>query len=138
MLAQTAGWFCPFCALLYYPWWIGMRRAGFWLSVVPAGLLAYATLMMGGTVQTGTAYLSVLSQAKAVAAPHSRPVPPVPSKHGLCSKPTGGLPAIPRVGGQAAARRSPYYPDSDSMRSTDSSASISSRTFSLARRAVTL
>lgn len=67
MAAQTAGWFYPFYAIVYYLWWFGMRRAGFWLSAVPAGLLAYATLMMAGTVQTGTAYLSVLSQAKAVA-----------------------------------------------------------------------
>jgi len=70
MLAQTAGWFFPFYALIYYLWWIGMRKAGFWLSAVPTGLLAYATLMMAGTVHTGMAYLSVLSQAKAVVGSH--------------------------------------------------------------------
>jgi len=65
MLAQTAGWFYPLLALIYYIWWIGMSKAGFWMSAVPTGLLAYATLMMSGTVRTGLAYLSVLSQAKA-------------------------------------------------------------------------
>lgn len=66
MMAQTAGWFYPLYALSYYHWWIGMRRAGFWLAHVPCGLLAYAVLMIGGIQHCGFAFLSVLAQAKAV------------------------------------------------------------------------
>lgn len=66
MLAQTAGWLYPFYALSYYHWWIGMRRAGFWLALVPCGMLAYALLMIGGIQHAGWAFLSVLAQAKAV------------------------------------------------------------------------
>ncbi len=66
MLAQTAGWLYPFYALSYYHWWIGMRRAGFWLATVPCAILAYALLMIGGTQHTGWAFLSVLAQAKAL------------------------------------------------------------------------
>ena len=67
MMAQTAGWLYPFYALSYYLWWIGMRRAGFWLAHVPCGILAYALLMIGGIQHCGGAFLSVLAQAKAVA-----------------------------------------------------------------------
>lgn len=67
MMAQTAGWLYPIYALSYYHWWVGMRRAGFWLAHVPCALLAYAVLMIGGTQHTGWAFLSVLAQAKAVA-----------------------------------------------------------------------
>ena len=67
MLAQTAGWLYPLYALSYYLWWIGMRRAGFWLAAVPCGILAYALLMIGGIQHCGWAFLSVLAQAKAVA-----------------------------------------------------------------------
>ena len=35
LLAQTAGWLYPFYAFTYYHWWIGMRRAGFWLGRLP-------------------------------------------------------------------------------------------------------
>ncbi|MFC1453911.1 hypothetical protein ACFLQL_01890 [Verrucomicrobiota bacterium] len=66
MMAQTAGWLYPFYALSYYHWWVGMRRAGFWLAYVPCGLLAYALLMIGGIQHAGWAFLSVLAQAKAV------------------------------------------------------------------------
>ena len=66
MLGQTAGWLYPFYAFAFYHWWVGMRRAGLWLSVVPCGLLAYAVLMIGGTQHTGWAFLSVLAQAKTV------------------------------------------------------------------------
>jgi hypothetical protein len=65
MLAQTAGWLYPFYALSYYLWWVGMRRAGFWLAHVPCGLLVYAVLMIGGIQHAGWAFLSVLAQAKA-------------------------------------------------------------------------
>ncbi|WP_208597654.1 hypothetical protein [Desulfogranum mediterraneum] len=65
LLAQTAGWLYPLYALSYYHWWIGMRRAGFWLASVPCGLLAYAILMIGGIQHAGWAFLSVLAQAKA-------------------------------------------------------------------------
>lgn len=66
MMAQTAGWLYPLYALSYYHWWVGMRRAGFWLAHVPCGLLAYAVLMIGGIQHAGWAFLSVLAQAKAV------------------------------------------------------------------------
>jgi hypothetical protein len=66
MMAQTAGWLYPFYALSYYLWWVGMRRAGFWLAAVPCGILAYALLMIGGIQHAGFAFLSVLAQAKAV------------------------------------------------------------------------
>lgn len=66
MMAQTAGWLYPFYAFSFYLWWVGMRRAGFWLSLVPNGLLAYAVLMIGGTQHTGWAFLSVFAQAKAL------------------------------------------------------------------------
>jgi len=66
MMAQTAGWLYPLYALSYYHWWVGMRRAGFWLAYVPCGLLAYALLMIGGIQHAGWAFLSVLAQAKAV------------------------------------------------------------------------
>lgn len=66
MLAQTAGWLYPLYALSYYHWWVGMRRAGFWLATVPCVLLAYAILMIGGIQHCGWAFLSVLAQAKAV------------------------------------------------------------------------
>jgi hypothetical protein len=67
LVAQTAGWLYPLYALTYYPWWIGMRRAGFWLGRLPILLLAYAVLMIGGIQHAGWAFLSVLEQAKAVA-----------------------------------------------------------------------
>jgi len=66
MMAQTAGWLYPFYALSYFHWWVGMRRAGFWLAHVPCALLAYALLMIGGIQHAGWAFLSVLAQAKAV------------------------------------------------------------------------
>ena len=66
MLAQTAGWLYPIYALAYYHWWIGMRRAGFWLARVPLVILAYAILMIGGIQHAGFAFLSVLEQAKEV------------------------------------------------------------------------
>lgn len=66
MIAQTAGWLYPIYALSYYHWWIGMRKAGFWLGRVPVVLLAYAILMIGGIQHAGFAFLSVLEQAKAV------------------------------------------------------------------------
>lgn len=66
MLAQTAGWLYPIYALSYYHWWIGMRKAGFWLARVPLILLAYAVIMIGGIQHAGFAFLSVLEQAKAV------------------------------------------------------------------------
>lgn len=65
MLAQTAAWLYPVYALTYYHWWVGMRRAGFWLAWVPVILLAYAVLMIGGIQHAGWAFLSVLEQAKA-------------------------------------------------------------------------
>ena len=66
LIAQSAGWLYPIYALSYYHWWIGMRRAGFWLARVPLVLLAYAILMIGGIQHAGFAFLSVLEQAKAV------------------------------------------------------------------------
>lgn len=66
MLAQTAGWLYPFYALIYYHWWIGMRKAGVWLSTAPLLVLAYAIIMIGGHQHTGFAFLSVLEQAKEV------------------------------------------------------------------------
>lgn len=66
LLAQTAAWLYPVYALSYYHWWIGMRKAGFWLATVPVLLLAYAVLMIGGIQHAGWAFLSVLEQAKAV------------------------------------------------------------------------
>lgn len=66
MMAQTAGWLYPIYALSYYHWWIGMRRAGFWLATVPCVILAYALLMIGGIQHAGFAFLSVLAQAKAL------------------------------------------------------------------------
>lgn len=66
LLAQTAGWLYPLYALTYYHWWVGMRRAGFWLGHLPIILLAYALLMIGGIQHAGWAFLSVLEQAKAV------------------------------------------------------------------------
>lgn len=66
MMAQTAGWLYPFYALSYYHWWVGMRRAGFWLATVSCGMLAYALLMIGGIQHAGWAFLSVLAQTKAV------------------------------------------------------------------------
>lgn len=66
MMAQTAGWLYPIYALSYYHWWIGMRRAGFWLAAVPCVILAYALLMIGGIQHAGFAFLSVLAQAKAL------------------------------------------------------------------------
>lgn len=67
LLAQTAGWLYPVYALTYYHWWIGARRAGFWLGHLPIILLVYALLMIGGIQHAGWAFLSVLEQAKAVA-----------------------------------------------------------------------
>lgn len=66
MMAQTAGWFYPIYALTYFNWWVGMQRAGIWLSLIPNLLLAYAVLMIGGIQHAGFAFLSVLSQAKEV------------------------------------------------------------------------
>ena len=67
MLAgQTAGWLYPLFALTYFHWWIGMRRAGFWLGTLPILLLVYAVMMIGGIQHAGFAFLSVLEQAKAV------------------------------------------------------------------------
>lgn len=66
MVAQTAGWLYPFYAMSYYIWWIGMRKAGFWLSTVPLFILAYSIVMIGGIQHAGCAFLSVLEQAKAV------------------------------------------------------------------------
>ncbi|QUR69773.1 hypothetical protein F6B93_12240 [Mycobacterium spongiae] len=66
MLAQTAGWLYPLFALTYFHWWIGMRRAGFWLATLPILLLVYAVVMIGGIQHAGFAFLSVLEQAKAV------------------------------------------------------------------------
>lgn len=66
LLAQTAGWLYPIYALTYYHWWVGMRKAGFWLAGAPAILLAYAVLMIGGIQHAGWAFLSVLEQARAV------------------------------------------------------------------------
>lgn len=67
MIGQTAGWLYPLFALTYFHWWIGMRRAGFWLGRLPVILLAYALLMIGGIQHAGFAFLSVLEQARAVA-----------------------------------------------------------------------
>ncbi|BAF71840.1 hypothetical protein [Sulfurovum sp. NBC37-1] len=64
MMAQTAGWLYPIYALSYLPWWVGMRRAGFWLGTVPLLLLAYSLVMIGGIQHAGWAFLSVLEQAK--------------------------------------------------------------------------
>lgn len=66
MLAQTAGWLYPLYALSYYHWWVGMKKAGFWLSTAPCLLLAYALLMIGGIQHAGFAFLSVLAQAKSL------------------------------------------------------------------------
>jgi len=66
MLAQTAGWLYPIYAMSYFIWWVGMRRAGFWLSTVPCLILAYALFMIGGIQHAGFAFLSVLAQAKAL------------------------------------------------------------------------
>lgn len=66
LLAQTAGWLYPVYALTYYHWWLGMRRAGFWLGLLPIVLLAYALLMIGGIQHAGWAFLSVLEQAREV------------------------------------------------------------------------
>ena len=66
LLAQSAGWLYPIFALSYFQWWVGMRRAGFWLSAVPTVLLAYAVLMIGGIQHAGWAFLSVPAQAQAV------------------------------------------------------------------------
>jgi hypothetical protein len=65
MMAQTAGWLYPFYALSYYPWWVGMKRAGFWLGTLPCLMLAYALFMIGGIQHAGWAFLTVLAQAKA-------------------------------------------------------------------------
>jgi hypothetical protein len=66
LIAQTAGWLYPLFALTYLHWWIGMRRAGFWLATLPILLLVYAVVMIGGIQHAGFAFLSVLEQAKAV------------------------------------------------------------------------
>jgi len=66
LVAQTAGWLYPIYAFTYYPWWIGVRRAGFWLGWLPIFLLVYAVIMIGGIQHAGWAFLSVLEQAKAV------------------------------------------------------------------------
>lgn len=66
LLGQTAGWLYPLFALSYLPWWIGLRRAGFWLGTLPVLLLGYALLMIGGMQHAGFAFLSVLEQAKSV------------------------------------------------------------------------
>ncbi|MFC1461880.1 hypothetical protein ACFLQR_05120 [Verrucomicrobiota bacterium] len=66
MIAQTAGWLYPIYALSYYLWWVGMRKAGFWLSGAPLILLAYALIMIGGIQHAGFAFLSVLEQAREV------------------------------------------------------------------------
>lgn len=66
LLAQTAGWLYPIYALLYIHWWVGTKKAGFWLSTVPIALLAYSILMIGGIQHAGWAFLSVLEQAKSV------------------------------------------------------------------------
>lgn len=63
LLAQTAGWLYPLYALVLYHFWVGMRRAGFWLADVPCALLAYAVLMIGGIQHAGWAFLTVPSQA---------------------------------------------------------------------------
>ncbi|RMH52323.1 MAG: hypothetical protein D6685_16670 [Bacteroidetes bacterium] len=65
LLAQTAGWLYPLYAFTYYPWWIGVRRAGFWLGRFPILLLVYAVLMIGGIQHAGWAFLTVLEQARA-------------------------------------------------------------------------
>ena len=65
LVAQTAGWLYPIFALTYFHWWIGMRRAGFWLGTLPILLLIYAVVMIGGIQHAGFAFLSVLEQAKA-------------------------------------------------------------------------
>ena len=65
MLAQSAGWLYPLYALTYGHWWIGMRRAGFWLGTLPVLLLVYALVMIGGIQHAGFAFLSVLEQARA-------------------------------------------------------------------------
>ncbi len=66
MLAQTAGWLYPVYAGFLLPWWIGMRRAGFWLGQAPCLLLAYAVVMIGGIQHAGWAFLSVPARAAAV------------------------------------------------------------------------
>jgi len=64
MVSQTAGWLYPIYALFLYHWWVGMRRAGFWLAHVPCLLIAYALIMMGGIQHAGWAFLSVPAQAE--------------------------------------------------------------------------
>lgn len=71
LMAQTAGWLYPIFALTYYLWWIGMRKVGFWQGTFPNLLMAYAVLMIGGTQHVDWAYLSVLSQAKALVGSHN-------------------------------------------------------------------
>ncbi|WP_225323039.1 hypothetical protein [Synechococcus sp. RSCCF101] len=66
MIAQTAGWLYPLYALSLYPWWVGLRQAGFWWSTAPCLLLAYALLMIGGIQHAGWAFLSVLAQAQSL------------------------------------------------------------------------
>lgn len=66
LLAQTAGWLYPIFALAFYMWWVGMRKAGFWLGKLPNILLAYSIFMIGGIQHAGWAFLSVLEQAKSV------------------------------------------------------------------------
>ncbi|MFC2107135.1 hypothetical protein ACFLRY_02245 [Bacteroidota bacterium] len=66
MIAQTAGWLYPFYALIYYHWWVGMKKAGVWLAGIPCFLVAYSLLMIGGIQHAGFAFMSVLEQAKAV------------------------------------------------------------------------
>lgn len=66
LLAQTAGWLYPIFAFTYFHWWVGMRRAGFWLGTFPILLLVYAVTMIGGIQHAGFAFLSALEQAKSV------------------------------------------------------------------------
>ena len=66
LIGQTAGWLYPLFALTLFHWWIGVRRAGFWLGTLPILLLTYALMMIGGIQHAGFAFLSVLEQAKAV------------------------------------------------------------------------
>jgi hypothetical protein len=57
LIAQTAGWLYPLFALTYFHWWIGMRRATFWLGTFPILLLVYALMMIGGIQHAGFAFL---------------------------------------------------------------------------------
>ena len=66
MIGQSAGWLYPLFALTYFHWWIGVRRAGFWLGTLPILLQVYALLMIGGIQHAGFAFLSVLEQARVV------------------------------------------------------------------------